>query len=73
MKTYAELFQEIQTFPYSDEMFDLYKDSVQLEFIEIYINNQLYIRENFDNTNQILMESLDEDRLNKVIMEAEEK
>lgn len=72
MKTYAELFQEIQTFPYSDEMFNLYKECVQLEFTEIYIDNQLYIKENFDNTNKILMESLDEDRLNKVIMEAAE-
>jgi len=73
MKTYAELFNEIQISPYGDEMFQLQKECAELNYMEAYIENQLYIRENFKEPNDLLVESLDEDRLQRLITEAEDK
>jgi len=72
-KTYADLFNDIQIFPYGDEIFELQKECSEIDYMEAYINNQLYIRENFTTPNDLLMESLDDDRLNRLITEAEEK
>jgi len=61
MKTYAELFNEIQISPYGDEMFQLQKECAELNYMEAYIENQLYIRENFKEPNDLLVESLEID------------
>ena len=51
-QTYGELMKEIVSMPYSKDMFNLEKECAELSIMESYIENQLYLQENFnENTN----------------------
>jgi len=60
--TYNELVLELQTLPYSKEFMEIKKESYELELMESYIENQLYLRENFNNfdviQNDIILEGI---------------
>jgi len=61
MKTYNDLLLELESIPYSKDYIDIYKEQSELELMESYIENQLYLKEYFDvDYNEILMESLNE-------------
>ena len=47
MKTYNDLRLEILSIPYSNDMFQIEKESAELQIMEKYLNNQIYLQENF--------------------------
>ena len=55
MKTYSELMMEMQLLPYSKDVLELQKESMEFELMESYLDNQLYLREylNIDNSGSI--------------------
>lgn len=72
-KTYGELMTEIVASPYSKDMFNLHKECAELSVMEEYLESQMYIRENFNESVNIdsLMEAADDNRLNKVLSSAQ--
>ena len=59
MKTYNDLLNEFNTLPYNKEVIDIYKEFSELELMEVYISNKLYLKEYQDiECNEILLESV---------------
>ena len=69
MKTYGELMTELSISPYSKDMFDLHKESAELEILEAYIENQNYILENFEINinNEYIIEAVNRNMIGKAL------
>jgi len=67
MKTYNEYTQEIETILNSKDYLDIYKEQCEIEILESYIENQLYLRE-YTNDHYI-----DESKLQMYIEASSEK
>jgi len=68
-QTYGELMTEIVSFPYSKDMFELEKECAELDLMNSYIENQLYLRETFgENVNiDYMLEAADQSKFSKVL------
>jgi len=68
-QTYGELITELIALPHSKDMFELEKECTELSIMEKYIDNQMYLRENFaDFINaDYMMEATDESKFSKIL------
>jgi len=73
-QTYGELMKEFNAISYSKDVFEIEKDSAELMIMEKYIENQLYIRENFNENVYVdyMLEKVDDGKLSSVFKRAKE-